>query len=176
MGRQGEVLVSEALKRLVPAGYVVVDDIRWPGTSRGNVDHVVFGPCGMLVVDAKNWTGRVEVKHGILRQNGYRRERETEKVARMAADLQEHLGHSVGSVRSVLCLAGQPRQPAVRCGDTTVVGVDGIAQWLFRQPDLWPISHIQAVANWLPHVIESATSSATAPAPATEPRGRHQAD
>ena len=48
MGLEGELRVSGALKRLEPPGYVVIDDIRWPGTLKGNIDHVVFGPTGMF--------------------------------------------------------------------------------------------------------------------------------
>jgi hypothetical protein len=176
MGLEGELRVSGALKRLEPAGYVVIDDIRWPGTLKGNIDHVVFGPTGMFVVDAKNWTGKVEVRSGVLRQNGYGRTRETDKVASMTADLQAHLGASVGSLRGVICLAGQPDQRPTYCGSTLVVGVDQLSAWIFRQPEVWPATHVAAVANWIPHVIESALAASDRPTRDVQPRGRHQAD
>jgi len=55
-GAVGEALVAAALQAL-PNEFVVVNDM----TKRlGNIDHVVIGPTGVYVVDAKNWTGTVE--------------------------------------------------------------------------------------------------------------------
>ena len=77
-GRQGELVVAAELDLLRNHGYGFVADVRWPGTIKGNVDFLVFGPAGAFVVDAKNWSGAITVPaRGILRQNGYRRDRET---------------------------------------------------------------------------------------------------
>jgi hypothetical protein len=55
-GAVGEALVAAALQAL-PDDFVVVNDV----TKRlGNIDHIVVGPTGVFVVDAKNWTGTVE--------------------------------------------------------------------------------------------------------------------
>ena len=112
-GQAGELRVAQALDRLLPAGYARLDDVRWPGTTKANIDHVVFGPGGMFVVDAKNWTGQVVVRAGVLRQNGYRRTRETNKVLRMTADLQAHLGASVGAVPAG-AVSGRPAHHPTR--------------------------------------------------------------
>jgi hypothetical protein len=53
------------VRRLESVGYRVIDDIRWPGTTKANIDHVINGPTGMFVVDAKNWTGKIAVKAGV---------------------------------------------------------------------------------------------------------------
>jgi Nuclease-related domain len=37
----------------------VLHDRRIPG-SRANIDHIVVAPCGVFVIDAKNYKGRVE--------------------------------------------------------------------------------------------------------------------
>ncbi|MFC7725319.1 nuclease-related domain-containing protein [Nocardioides sp. GCM10028917] len=52
-GAAGEVAVATALAAL-PAGWVVLHDLAWPGRQRANLDHVVIGPGGVFVVDAKN--------------------------------------------------------------------------------------------------------------------------
>jgi hypothetical protein len=160
-GHQGELAVAEALRRLVPAGFAVVNDIRWPGTSKANIDHVVFGPPGMFVVDAKNWTGKVVVKDGVLRQNGYHRRPTTEKTMSMALSLQSHLSPSVGTVRPIVCMANQPELDGAWCGSTFVVGLNRLGAWLFAQPALWPATHVDAVAEWLPHVLQPADPRAT---------------
>ncbi len=158
-GEAGEREVARTLDALSSAGFARIDDVRWPGTSRANLDHLVFGPAGFLVVDAKNWSGQVVVRRGVLRQGGYSRARETDKVARMAADLSAHLGPSVGSCRPVLCLVGQVEQPPTLCGSTIVIGLQKINRWLFESPVIWPASHVDALATWLPSVLESASSA-----------------
>jgi hypothetical protein len=159
-GRAGEVAVSAALARLIPAGYALVDDVRWPGTQKANIDHLVYGPAGMFVVDAKNWTGNVAVKAGVLRQNGYGRTRETDKVAEMTAQMQSALGASVGDLTAILCLVGQPTLPPQRCGRTLVVGTDGLAAWIFNRREIWPAEHVAALTAWLPHVLQPAVAGA----------------
>jgi hypothetical protein len=72
-GAEGEVAVARALAEL-PEGWVALHDLGWPGRQRANLDHVVVGPCGVFIVDAKNWSGRVEVRDQVLVQNGRRRE------------------------------------------------------------------------------------------------------
>lgn len=72
-GAEGEVAVARALEEL-PDEWVVLHDLAWPGRQRANLDHVVIGPGGVFVVDAKNWTGRIEVRDQVLLQNGRRRE------------------------------------------------------------------------------------------------------
>lgn len=86
-GAQGEVEVARALESL-PEGWVVLHDLAWPGRSRANLDHVVIGPGGVFVVDAKNWSGRVEVRDQVLLQNGRRREPTVASAAEAAIAVQ----------------------------------------------------------------------------------------
>jgi hypothetical protein len=54
-GALGESIVANVLSRL-PNEFHVINDLT---TSFGNLDHVVVGPTGVFVVDAKNWRGVV---------------------------------------------------------------------------------------------------------------------
>jgi protein-S-isoprenylcysteine O-methyltransferase Ste14 len=56
-GMQGEQLVTDLLARL-PANFFLVNDVVLPGTS-GNVDHIVIGSCGVVVIETKHWAGTV---------------------------------------------------------------------------------------------------------------------
>lgn len=56
-GIQGEQLVTDLLARL-PANFFLVNDVVLPGCP-GNVDHVVIGPCGVVVIETKHWAGTV---------------------------------------------------------------------------------------------------------------------
>ncbi|KRF01536.1 hypothetical protein ASG88_08750 [Nocardioides sp. Soil777] len=86
-GAQGEVEVARALESL-PDGWVVLHDLAWPGRPRANLDHVVIGPGGVFVVDAKNWSGRLEVRDQVLMQNGRRREPTVASAAEAAIAVQ----------------------------------------------------------------------------------------
>src|SRR4029077_12190747 len=58
-GAQGERALGGLLNRLRDDGMSVLHDRRIP-SSRANIDHIVVGPAGVFVVDAKNYKGRVE--------------------------------------------------------------------------------------------------------------------
>jgi hypothetical protein len=58
-GIHGETLVTELLQRL-PDEYFLVNDIVLPG-HRGNVDHVLVGPCGVVVIETKHYEGVIKV-------------------------------------------------------------------------------------------------------------------
>lgn len=68
-GASGEAATAQVLAAL-PAGWSPTHDVRWPGRRLANVDHVVLGPGGIFVIDSKNWSGRVTIEGGHLRQNG----------------------------------------------------------------------------------------------------------
>lgn len=54
-GAQGENAVAKELSRF-PDSFHVLHDLK---TDSGNLDHVVIGPTGVFVMDAKNWRGTV---------------------------------------------------------------------------------------------------------------------
>jgi hypothetical protein len=57
-GAAGERRTARLLRRLERDGYVSFHDVAVPG-SNANVDHLVIGPMGVVVVDSKQYTGRV---------------------------------------------------------------------------------------------------------------------
>jgi Nuclease-related domain len=59
IGAAGEEKLAAELA-MVP-GLRMLHDRRVPGT-RGNIDHIVIGPAGVFVVDAKNHQGRIEIR------------------------------------------------------------------------------------------------------------------
>jgi hypothetical protein len=134
-GRLGEQAVGAALERLRAHRYDVLHDVRWPGRRRANIDHVAVGPAGILVVDAKNWTGKVAAHHGILRQNGSRRDKEVDGVRRAGADVAALLQLPWAlHVIPVLCLAGEHQVSPTRCSQVTVVDVGRLADWVSALP------------------------------------------
>ena len=66
-GAMGEAIVAGTLREL-PDNFVVINDV---SKRFGNIDHVVVGPTGVYVIDAKNWKGSVKANgSGELLLNG----------------------------------------------------------------------------------------------------------
>lgn len=80
-----------ALRALELRGWRVLHDRRWPGTTRANVDHVVIGPPGVMVVDTKHWAGPAEVRHGRLYACDDDRHESVEDLLRLVAAVEELL-------------------------------------------------------------------------------------
>jgi hypothetical protein len=60
-GAEGERRLGGALATLTADDLVVLHDRRLP-SSKTNIDHLVVGPNGIYVVDAKRYTGLVELR------------------------------------------------------------------------------------------------------------------
>ena len=64
-GALGEEALGSRLNKLATQGFVILHDRSIPG-SRANIDHLVIGPTGVFVVDAKNYSGRISLSRGTL--------------------------------------------------------------------------------------------------------------
>jgi hypothetical protein len=106
-GAEGERRTADALAMLPASGWFVLHDVRWPGKRFANIDHVVVGPGGVFVIDSKAWSGVVDVRDGVLRQNGYQREEAVVAAADAAVAVGERVpGLASYAVKPVLCFAG----------------------------------------------------------------------
>ncbi len=47
--------LARTLIELEPLGYSLLADRKWPGSARANVDLILVGPGGVIIVDAKAW-------------------------------------------------------------------------------------------------------------------------
>ncbi len=168
-GAEGERRVADALTSL-PAGWTVVHDrLLRPGRSAANLDHVVIGPTGVYLVDAKNRAGRVTEHDGGLFQHRHREGRsetvslagELKKVHGMAAYMAAETDRPV---TPVLCLAGSRAEefgePRMVRG-VWVVPVAGLPAWLRARPVVIPPDVVPTVAT---RVITDFPSTTTDPA------------
>lgn len=161
-GEQGEALVGSQLESLRTQGWEVLHDVRWPGRPRANIDHVAVGPPGVLVVDAKHWSGRVTVDAAGVRQNGRRRDRQVTSVAEQGTAVGSRLDlpwalHMIPT----LCLSNSGADVAPRqLGPVTVVGVSQVTRWVSTLPTRMTPDDVQRIAQHL----------ATALPPASLPR------
>src|SRR3954469_25066176 len=64
-GAIGEVTTAALLSGLEDIGWVILHDLAIPG-SKANIDHLLIGPGGVLVIDSKNFSGRITRGSGTL--------------------------------------------------------------------------------------------------------------
>ncbi len=81
-GAEGELRVAQALAALPPHWTVVHDRLLMPGLTESNLDHVLIGPTGVVIVDAKNYSGAITVWNDSLYQHlGARDKRASRNLA-----------------------------------------------------------------------------------------------
>lgn len=153
-GAEGERAVGAALDGLFATGWRVVHDVHWPGRPKANLDHVAVGPGGIVIVDAKNWSGSITVNQGVVRQNGYRRERLPEEAASAAAALTVLLEpQHRAAVRSAVCFVQQQIGPALLPGGTAVVGLQQLAGWLVTLPVVLGPGEVHVIHDYLARTL-----------------------
>lgn len=178
-GAQGEHLVAAALATLGPK-WAVMHDMRWPGRRFANIDHVAVGPGGIFVIDAKNWSGKITVTGGVLRQNGYRREKEVASCADAAIAVGEVIPDHIAHVSGVLCFVGDVSVEGL-CRDVHLTTTTTLPDFLTSQPVVLSAAEIQSVlaqlrsntgdasgyGSQLPGHRRSASNHSVIPFPAT---------
>ena len=148
-GHVGEQTVGAELEKLRPHGFDVLHDVRWPGRRRANIDHVAIGPPGILVVDAKNWSGNVTLHDGSLRRNGYRRDDALEGARQAGRDVSALLQLPWAlHVIPVIGLAGTANG-IHRCQDVTVVGYGDLVGWATGLPPQLTPGDVLGIAGHL---------------------------
>lgn len=172
-GAEGERAVAETLGHLARYGWVALHDLRWPGRRHANLDHVAVGPGGVVVVDAKNWSGDVGVVDGILRQNGFPQTAKVTSAADAAAAVTALLApeHRT-AVRAAICLAGQDCAPVVAEGGATVVGRWQLPDHLLALPTRLSPYEVADLARSLEQRLGARPARGRAPVAGTAPQ-RH---
>ncbi len=155
-GADGEEATAEALAALDRQAWVVLHDVAWPGRRLANLDHVAIGPSGVFVIDSKNWSGRVAVERGVLRQNGRARTSTVtcaEGAASAVADLAPQVPRE--AVRAVLAFtAGAPTESV---GDVLVCTTATLVATLVAQPTCLAPEQANALAEELRQQLTPAT-------------------
>jgi len=168
-GAEGEVAVARALEAL-PDGWVVLHDLAWPGRKRANLDHVVVGPGGVFVVDAKNWSGRVEVRDHVLRQNGRQRE-QTVISAAAAASALEKIVLPPASCTGVLCFVrDEPLTGWAR--DVMVCSTGTLTTVLLSRPSVLSAEDVRRSVDAITLMAVRQPPVAASPAEARQPTPR----
>jgi Nuclease-related domain len=132
-GAAGERRTARLLRQLEQRGWVVLHDLAVPG-SPANIDHLVIGPGGVVVIDSKQYRGRLQLDANGLLWHGRHLLTMTLRAARWEADqADEVLGVAEVRVAAVVAVHG-PRVPGGR------LQADGVTVAAARRvPDLLQI-------------------------------------
>jgi hypothetical protein len=165
-GAEGESATAAVLDGLRSSGWHVLHDVRWPGRTRANIDHVAVGPGGVFVIDSKNWSGDVRVVGGVLRQGSRRRDRVVAAAAEAAMAVAQPLQGL--PTTPVLCFV-RPEPIEGQAGNVLVCSTQNLATKLAAQPPVLGPESIRRVTT----ILQAQLSSATQPSsPAQAPAGR----
>lgn len=165
-GAVGERLVADRLGRLIPHGWLLLNDVRWPGRPNANLDHVLVGPGGVVVVDAKNWTGEVSVASGVLWQGRFARTQSVDGALAQCAAVASVLAPPHRRfVRSLICLAGQPDLFGITNSDVAVAGADRVVDAVLALP---AVLDQQTVVGLYAHLGKQLTTEPAAESPAAK--------
>jgi hypothetical protein len=169
-GASGERLLKAVLQPLTRRGYHLLEDRSVPGTV-GNIDFIAIGPAGVLVVDAKNWSGSVGLARGELRQNGRARTEELDGILGQAGVVWQVLANAGApsvSMWPVICLVGEAvlEAPAL-LGGVYVTSKFDVCNLIDQAPPTFD----EAWTEWATAVLDSALPPRTAEqvGPATPP-------
>jgi hypothetical protein len=147
-GAAGELATAAALAELSADGWVVLHDRLAP--NGGNIDHLLVGPGGMVVVDSKSWTGEVTVSRGDLRVAGRNRSAQAAAVAKLAGSVEQAVreaGHQA-PVQSVLALTQAPPRggPTMLAAGPLATGVDDVAASVRALPRVMRPAEVDVIA------------------------------
>ena len=107
-GAQGEAAAADKLRELPPL-FTVLHDLQVPG-SAANIDHLVIGPSGVFVVDAKRYSRPLRVADRMVWRGRYPIRKELVTVTWEAAQAASVLGVPV---HPVLCFVGSTVPDAI---------------------------------------------------------------
>lgn len=177
-GAVGEEAVATALAALPPE-WIVVNDVRWPGRRFANIDHVVVGPGGVFVIDAKNWSGSVDVVDGVLRQEGRHRELAVAGGADAALAVAELASLDPSIVHPVLCFV-RDEWMSGWARDVMVCSIFNLVAMLESRPTVLAGGALESTRTLVSLRLQPATGHRSAGAsrrmPAKRPRGRRRSN
>jgi hypothetical protein len=151
-GAAGEARTGRYLDMLTDEGFRVLHDRAIPG-SRANIDHIVVGPPGIVVIETKSLKGRLRVRGSDVYVDG-RRTAMIEEVRREALAVQTVLADEIEArglrVGMVVCVhrADFPWR-RVRVSGIPIVSGRGLVKILRTAPDRLSEADVNQLADLL---------------------------
>lgn len=159
VGAAGEAKVGERMTELEPLGWLALHDVHWPGRPKANLDHILVGPGGVVVVDAKNWSGDVQLRNGVLRQNGYSREQEVSAVLQQGSAVSAILEPDHRRlVQGWICLVGQPHLRGTTSSGVRIEGLETLRGSVAELPSVLDPALVPTIHGYLQGLLGGTTS------------------
>jgi len=120
------------LRPLAQHGWVVLEDRLWPGSKHANVDFVLIGPGGVVVLDAKSWA-EVEIRDGSIFRGDSDEREEVEKLISLTDRISEGVtatGLTPSAVTAAMVFTG--RSVRTQLGPLAVLGDRDVVAWIAR--------------------------------------------
>lgn len=169
-----EQRLANTLIELEPLGYTLLADRRRPGSMRGNVDLVLVGPGGVVLVDAKPWR-EVTIAGGRLWHGADDATPDVERLADLLTIAQGELaeiGLAPGEVHAVVAFTGAA-VPRSELFGVTLLGDAAAVSEIVRLGQRLPPARVAAVRDLLEHLFPPVTTGPVtipvAPADPAEP-------
>jgi hypothetical protein len=179
MGDTGEQVTRVVLEPLTAEGWRLMHRRAWPGTRRGDIDHLLVGPGGVIVLDSKNWSGRVRLSNGRLLQGQADVTSELDDVGRQVQAVEDVLvGQSLAplQVTGGMIFVGQ-QLPLAYAGRVHVLNEGALLPWLRALGTRLDESAIAALHDLLEEAVPPYDESDRPIVPVVRPRPRaRQAD
>lgn len=182
-GCLGETAVCRILGGLGFAGYRHIDDRRWPGSTTSNIDHVLVGPNGVFLVDAKNWTGTVSVRDHSIFQDNRCRDDKLIRLTRLAGAVDEILAttkYALIRTVPVICFAGASPVDQPALGRVLLSDIRTVRDVISKCPPALDRIAIDEVFAYLssalpPYEVDDATLDALFALEESQLNGMHRA-
>lgn len=136
-GAAGELATARAVAELTVSGWHVLHDRRLP--HGGNIDHLVIGPAGVFVLDAKAWSQPAKIDaSGRLSVGRYSKRADVDRLVAAAATVEAALrvAGNEAPVSGILVVTGEiESDAAVRLPEGVLVsGLEQLVQTLRGAP------------------------------------------
>jgi hypothetical protein len=154
-----EQRLARALIELEPLGYTLLADRRRPGSMRGNVDLVLVGPGGVVLVDAKAWR-EVTVAGGRVWRGTDDATPEIERLADLLTITQGELaeiGLAPGEVHAMVAFTGLD-VPRAELFGVTLLGDAAAVSEIARLGQRLAPTRVAAVRDALEHLFPPVTT------------------
>jgi hypothetical protein len=131
-----EASVAQRLRALEALGWTVLADRRWTGSKRANVDFLLVGAGGVVVVDVKAWRA-LEVRNGSVFCEDDCRDDEVAKLLGLTDQVHDclsALGLTRQALHPALVFAGRSglHRPGQHVNGASLVGETEVASWVTR--------------------------------------------
>lgn len=174
-GERGEKVVRKLLDGLQGEGWRVLHRRHWPGTRRADIDHLLIGPGGVVVLDSKAWSGQVRVSAGRLWQGQDDVSHAVDGLLAQVSAIEEILlphGLAPAAVTGALVFVGQPID-LVQLGRVYAVGEQLLLRWLRALGARLDTAAVAELARFLEQAAPPLPAAADAlPVVRTRPRPR----